>query len=391
MEKKWYYAILIIFTTCGFSFSSWISRTPELRDALHASAGTMGVILLGLSMGSILGLVLSNVFVRARGGRFAIMTSAFFMFGGFLTLATGAMVASQIVVFVALFIFGMGAGMCNVAMNLEGTEIEYRIKKTILPVLHAAFSIGTLVGAGVGVLFIKLGVSVSVHLVIVACLLFAILMVSTRFVPAGIGKESAADKKANAEESAADKRLWLNKRTVALAIMGLCLAFVEGSANDWIPLAMVDGYDVSHSLSTVIYGVFLAGMISGRLVSGRLIDTYGRVLLLRVAVALAAIGLLLVILKISVVVCVIAIFLWGAGASLGFPMAISAAGDESQYAVKRVSLVTLAGYSASLAGPPILGFLANLFGLLNAFIFVLVAICVAGIFTSNVAKIRQTS
>ncbi|MBC1474294.1 MFS transporter [Listeria grandensis] len=391
MEKKWYYAILVIFTTCGFSFSSWISRTPELRDILQATTGTMGIILLGLSMGSILGLVLANVFVRARGGRFAIMTSAFFMFGGFITLATGALIAGQIVVFIALFVFGMGAGMCNVAMNLEGTEIEYRIKKTILPVLHAAFSIGTLAGAGVGVLFIKFGISVSLHLTIVACLLFAMLMISTRFVPAGIGKDSVADKKASAEASPSDKRLWLNKRTVALAIMALCLAFVEGSANDWIPLAMVDGYNVSHSFSTIIYGVFLTGMISGRLVSGRLIDTYGRVLLLRIAVALAAIGLLLVILKISIVLCVIAIFLWGLGASLGFPMTISAAGDESQYAVKRVSLVTLAGYGASLAGPPLLGFLANYFGLLNAFIFVLIAICVAGLFTSNVAKIRQTS
>ncbi|WAO22897.1 MFS transporter [Paenilisteria newyorkensis] len=391
MEKKWYYAILIIFTTCGFSFSSWISRTPELRDALHATTGTMGVILLGLSMGSILGLVLANFFVRARGGRFAIMTSAFFMFSGFIALSIGALVASQIVVFAALFIFGMGAGMCNVAMNLEGTEIEYRIKKTILPVLHAMFSIGTLAGAGVGAICIKLGISVSWHLTVVACLLFATLMISTRFVPAGIGKDSEADKMASIEEKTADRRLWLNKRTVALAIMALCLAFVEGSANDWIPLAMVDGYDVSHSFSTIIYGVFLTGMISGRSVSGRLIDTYGRVLLLRIAVVLAAIGLLLVILKISIVLCVIAIFLWGLGASLGFPMTISAAGDESEFAVRRVSLVTLAGYSASLAGPPLLGFLANHFGLLNAFIFVLIAICVAGLFTSNVAKVRQAS
>ncbi|KGL46098.1 MFS transporter [Listeria newyorkensis] len=391
MEKKWYYAILIIFTTCGFSFSSWISRTPELRDALHATTGTMGVILLGLSMGSILGLVLANFFVRARGGRFAIMTSAFFMFSGFIALSIGALVASQIVVFAALFIFGMGAGMCNVAMNLEGTEIEYRIKKTILPVLHAMFSIGTLAGAGVGAICIKLDISVSWHLTVVACLLFATLMISTRFVPAGIGKDSEADKMASIEEKTADRRLWLNKRTVALAIMALCLAFVEGSANDWIPLAMVDGYDVSHSFSTIIYGVFLTGMISGRSVSGRLIDTYGRVLLLRIAVVLAAIGLLLVILKISIVLCVIAIFLWGLGASLGFPMTISAAGDESEFAVRRVSLVTLAGYSASLAGPPLLGFLANHFGLLNAFIFVLIAICVAGLFTSNVAKVRQAS
>ncbi|WEZ72277.1 MFS transporter [Bacillus altitudinis] len=169
-------------------------------------------------------------------------------------------------------------------------------------------------------------------------------------------------------------------------MIALCLAFVEGSANDWIPLAMVDGYQVSHSMSTVIYALFLCGMISGRLLSGRFIDRFGRVLLLRVAILSAAAGLFLVILKISLVVCMISIFLWGLGASLGFPLTISAAGDDSRYAVKRVSIVTLSGYTASLSGPPVLGLLANQVGLLHAFIFVLFAICIAGIFTKAVAK-----
>ncbi|MGM0755501.1 MAG: MFS transporter [Bacillota bacterium] len=383
MELKWYKAIIVIFTMSGISISTWFSRTPEVRDLLQANTGTMGLILLGLSVGSIVGLVLSNIFVRKKGGRVAIVISAFLMFTGFMTLATGSTLSSTLVVTAGLFLFGAGSGMCNVAMNLEGTEIEYNIRKTILPILHASFSIGTLIGAGAGILFIHLGVSVLIHLLIIAILFFLSILICTRFIPHGTGKDHLEKQTKTVDGSHA---AWLNKRTISLAMIALCLAFVEGSANDWIPLAMVDGYQVSHSMSTVIYALFLCGMISGRLISGRLIDRFGRVLLLRVAIFSAAAGLLLVILKISLVVCMISIFLWGLGASLGFPLTISAAGDDSRYAVKRVSIVTLSGYTASLSGPPILGLLANEVGLLHAFIFVLFAICIAGIFTKAVAK-----
>ncbi|UNG02842.1 MFS transporter [Bacillus altitudinis] len=383
MKLKWYKAIIVIFTMSGISISTWFSRTPEVRDLLQADTGTMGLILLGLSVGSIVGLILSNVFVRKKGGRVAIVVSAFLMFIGFSTLAIGAALSSTLVVTAGLFLFGSGSGMCNVAMNLEGTEIEYQIKRTILPILHASFSIGTLIGAGAGILFIYLGVSVFIHLLTIALLFFLSILICTRFIPHGTGKDQDETQTESVEAS---QTSWLNKRTISLAMIALCLAFVEGSANDWIPLAMVDSYQVSHSMSTVIYALFLCGMISGRLLSGRFIDRFGRVLLLRVAILSAAAGLFLVILKISLVVCMISIFLWGLGASLGFPLTISAAGDDSRYAVKRVSIVTLSGYTASLSGPPVLGLLANQVGLLHAFIFVLFAICIAGIFTKAVAK-----
>ncbi|WP_368775071.1 MFS transporter [Bacillus aerius] len=383
MKLKWYKAIIVIFTMSGISISTWFSRTPEVRDLLQADTGTMGLILLGLSVGSIVGLILSNVFVRKKGGRVAIVISAFLMFIGFSTLAIGAALSSTLIVTGGLFLFGSGSGMCNVAMNLEGTEIEYQIKRTILPILHASFSIGTLIGAGAGILFIYLGVSVLIHLLTIALLFFLSILVCTRFIPHGTGKDQDETQTESVEAS---QTSWLNKRTISLAMIALCLAFVEGSANDWIPLAMVDGYQVSHSMSTVIYALFLCGMISGRLLSGRFIDRFGRVLLLRIAILSAAAGLFLVILKISLVVCMISIFLWGLGASLGFPLTISAAGDDSRYAVKRVSIVTLSGYTASLSGPPVLGLLANQVGLLHAFIFVLFAICIAGIFTKAVAK-----
>ncbi|MGE6632234.1 MFS transporter [Bacillus sp. NPDC077027] len=383
MEKQWYKAIIIIFAMSGITISTWFSRTPEIRDILHATTGTMGLILLALSAGSIVGLILSNLFVRSKGGKYAIVISAFFMFGGFSLLAAGSQVATTVIVAIGLFLFGIGSGMCNVAMNLEGTEIEYRINKTILPILHASFSIGTLLGAGAGIFFIHAGISVMIHFIIIAFLFFCTILTCTRYIPRGTGKDTIQVKN---NEKNAEPVSWLNKRTMSLAVIALCLSFVEGSANDWIPLAMVDGYNVSHSLSTVIYALFLCGMITGRLLSGQFIDRFGRVLLLRAAIISAAVGLLLVILNISLVVCMFSIFLWGLGASLGFPLTISAAGDDSRFAVKRVSIVTLSGYSAALSGPPILGLLANHIGLLNAFIFVLMAICIAGIFAKAVGK-----
>lgn len=203
------------------------------------------------------------------------------MFIGFSTLAIGAALSSTLIVTAGLFLFGSGSGMCNVAMNLEGTEIEYQIKRTILPILHASFSIGTLIGAGAGILFIYLGVSVFIHLLTIALLFFLSILICTRFIPHGTGKDQDETQTESVEAS---QTSWLNKRTISLAMIALCLAFVEGSANDWIPLAMVDGYQVSHSMSTVIYALFLCGMISGRLLSGRFIDRFGRVLLLRVAI-----------------------------------------------------------------------------------------------------------
>ena len=188
MKLKWYKAIIVIFTMSGISISTWFSRTPEVRDLLQADTGTMGLILLGLSVGSIVGLILSNVFVRKKAAEWRLWSALFDVYWilnpcnrrGPLFYA-GCHCWS--------FLFGSGSGMCNVAMNLEGTEIEYQIKRTILPILHASFSIGTLIGAGAGILFIYLGVSVLIHLLTIALLFFLSILICTRFIPHGTGKD----------------------------------------------------------------------------------------------------------------------------------------------------------------------------------------------------------
>ena len=141
--------------------------------------------------------------------------------------------------------------------------------------------------------------------------------------------------------------------------------------------AMVDDRHVDNGQGALLFGVFTVSMTIGRVVGGPLIDRLGRVVALRLSGAAAAVGLAIVILVPSVPVGVVGIVLWGLGASLGFPMGMSAAGDDPTRAAARVSAVATIGYVAFLVGPPVIGFVGDRIGLLNALWIVLVLIIIA--------------
>ncbi|MDQ0300555.1 MFS family permease [Salibacterium salarium] len=164
------------------------------------------------------------------------------------------------------------------------------------------------------------------------------------------------------------------------------MAFAEGSANDWLPLAMVDGFNVQPITGSAMFTLFLTAMFLGRTAGRFFLNRFGRVPVLRTASGLAFSGLALVIFSGYLPVASVGVFLWGLGTSLGFPVGISAAGEESEGAVTRVSIVSIIGYSAFLAGPPMLGLFGEIMGLLHAFVFVLIGIFLAGLASSSVKK-----
>jgi MFS family permease len=168
--------------------------------------------------------------------------------------------------------------------------------------------------------------------------------------------------------------IWLEPRTLLIGLIVLGMAFTEGSANDWLALGMVDDRGVDNGQGALLFGVFTVSMTLGRIVGGPLIDRVGRVVALRASGAAAAIGLAIVILVPSVPIAVVGIVLWGIGASLGFPMGMSAAGDDPTRAAARVSAVATIGYVAFLVGPPLIGFVGDRIGILNALWIVLVLI-----------------
>lgn len=383
--QLWRVAIYFIFALTGFAFASWVSRTPAIRDALGSTTAEMGVIIFGLSVGSIIGLISASILIAQRGGRFVMVFGLSVVSIGLLIVGiSGSWLTNSIMVFLGLVIFGFGQGICDVAMNVEGTAVERAAKKSLLTGFHAAFSLGTLLGALVGSTMTKSGISVPIHLSLTALVIVLTVLSLYRFIPTDTGKEVASDAvKVNSTKEF--MVVWKEQRTIMICIIVLGMAFVEGSANDWLPLIMVDGYNVTPAMGSIAYGVFVGSMTIGRAIGDKILDRFGRVIVLRASALLAFVGLIIVILSQSFELATIGIVFWGLGAAFGFPVGLSAAGDDPNRVAARVSAVSTAGYLAFLVGPPFLGIIGEHIGLLRALIFVLIAVTISGLL-SKAAK-----
>ncbi|MGE7717942.1 MFS transporter [Priestia megaterium] len=390
--KLWRLSIYFIFALPGFSMASWVSRTPTIRDTLGASTAQMGWIIFGMAVGSIVGLMSASHLIAHKGGRFVMVTGlAISSIGLIIVGVGGSWFVNSIIVFSGLAVFGFGNGICDVAMNVEGTAVEGVTKKSLLTGFHAAFSVGTLFGAIAGSVATKSGVSVPIHITFAAVVTVIFIIFLARFVPKGTGKEDNDD--SNEPPMSARERMavWKEPRTILISIIVLGMAFAEGSANDWLPLIMVDGYNVTPTMGSFAFGLFVAAMTIGRAIGGLLLDRLGRVLVLRISALLAIVGLLIVIFGGSYEFATIGIVLWGLGAAFGFPVGLSAAGDNPRGVAARVSAVATAGYLAFLVGPPFLGFIGEMIGLLRALIVVLITVTIAGLLSQAAKPIGKTN
>lgn len=380
--RGWALTLFGLFALTGLSFSSWVTQTPAMRDSLQVSTGRMGVILLALALGSILGLIGASRFIASFGSKYAVLSGILTAAAGLLLVGVSDAFASEPTVLVGLAVFGVGNGLGDVGLNVEGSALERETGRTLLPALHASYSAGTLLGAGIGAGAIIVEASATVHLTGIAVLCAAVVAASIRFVPRGTGKEAVGEGVCGTVETPTEPGIpvWRDARLLLIGIVVLGMAFAEGSANDWLPLTMVDGYAMSPANAALVYAVFVATMMVARLAGGVVVDRYGRVPILRATATVGAVGLALVIADIAAAAAAVGVILWAIGASLGFPVGLSAAGDNPRNAAARVSAVSTVGYFAFLAGPPMLGFLGHEFGLLRAMSAVLVGVVLAGLF-----------
>ncbi|GAA1200857.1 MFS transporter [Pseudonocardia alaniniphila] len=373
-------AVVVAFAANGLAFASFISRTPAIRDVLGLTPGQLGLLLLCLSAGAVAGLPLSGPIVHRLGPGRAVLSGALSECLGLALLVVGLFTGAVAPAAIGLVLAGLGTGVWDVAMNVEGADVERRLGRSLMPRLHAAFSLGTVAGAGLGAASAALGVPVAVQIMVVAALLPAVVIVATRrFLPVHVA--TAEEKAAGAGVLAA----WREPRTLLVGLLVLGFAFTEGSANDWIAIAFVDGYGSGEAVGAVAFGFFVSAMTIGRLVGGSALERFGRVAVLRATAAIALAGLLLVALGGSTPVALCGALLWGIGASLGFPVGMSAAADDPARAAARVSVVSSIGYTAFLAGPPLIGLLAEHAGILRA-LFVVLGALVLGLLASGASR-----
>ncbi|WP_233251417.1 MFS transporter [Serinibacter arcticus] len=373
-----------VFVLSGFLFASWVSRIPTVRTDLDVGPATIGTILLVGSLGSVVALPLAGAVVMRLGTARTVVAATCVAGAGFAALAGSVALGNLVLMAASLAFASVGIAGWDVAMNLEGAMVERGLGRAVMPMFHAGFSLGTVAGAGVGALAAHLGVSPSWHVVAAVVAVVALVTVAVRRFLAETGGTpdvSAATDPSAAAVPAPPRRhpfaAWAEPRTLLIGLLVLSAALTEGAANDWLGLAGIEAFDLTDSGGALMLAAFLAAMTAMRFLGTGLLDRFGRVVVLRLCIALALTGLTLFSLAPTVPLGVVGVVLWGLGAALGFPVGMSAASDDPLHAAARVSVVSSIGYTAFLAGPPLLGLLAEHVGYRNALLVILLPLAVS--------------
>jgi MFS family permease len=387
----------------GFGIASWITRTPAVRDDLGASLEAMGLVLFGLSVGSMIGILGAGALIRRVGTRPLVLLGGGLPVIGILLVGLTAPAQLPAGVWIGLFLVGFGAGVAEIGLNVEAAAVERVIERPVVPVLHACFSLGTVAGGLVGIAMTAARVPVVVHLPVAAVVMAALALVAAlnlRPMPRpdpDAAAAAAADLDAAAEPGvpgavarAARRRSVITVQLLLIAVITLAMAFAEGAASDWLPLLMTSDHDAPEVLGSLVFTGFSVAMLIGRSAGTPLVTRFGRATVIRTCAVVGAVGVVAVVLSPSPIVTAAAAAVWGLGIALGFPLAVSAAGDHPTDGDRRVSVVATAGYVAFLVGPPALGFLGEHLGLRVAMLVPLALLVVAVVIASAAGRQATT-
>ena len=392
-------ATFVVYAGLGFATSAWLSRLPDVRDHLGLTPGTIGMMLLIASLGSLLTLPTSGPIVMKIGARWAGRIGVFIWALGIVGAATGTL-ANSLVLFTGSLVFmSAGAGLWGSSMNIEAGLVQAAVRRLVVPVIQAMYAVGMLGGALVGALAARAGLPVAAHLFGLATLELVVCGIAVGFYlsqdevaalePA---RESLAGEGGEASAGNAKKGLtrlaWRERRTVLIALMVMSGGLLEGASNDWLNLSMVDGYGFTTSTASAIFAFFLLMMTIMRFGSPRLERRFGASHLLRLTMGCAIVGLTLVAFAPHHILAVIGVALWGIGASLVFPLGISALSIDPVMTPARVSVLSTVNYGSALIGPPILGLIADHVGYHRALIFVVLPVCLAIVLAGQVPDQR---
>lgn len=384
--KAWHITVLIYFTIFGLTFSSLMVRLPLVRELVDVTTSELGLILFFGSIGSITSVTLAGRFIARFGTKVAVITGVSIVTAGFVGqvsfIANGSAVGYAVFALVA----GLGMGVADVGINVDGAAIEAATGKTALPKMHAGFSIGSLAGAGIGIFATQINFDLFWQIVILSAITMAVPLTTARFLPAGNGIEDRKqDKGSKVREPRA--AIWKDRRIIFLAIGILGITLAEGASNDWLTIALVDDYQESDANAGIAYAVLLGAMTVTRFFGGNIADRFGKARTLQVLAFGGIIGLLLIIFGGNLYLAWLGALLWGCGVALGFPLYLSAAG-EGEDPARKVAFVASSGYLAFLVGPPLLGFLGQAWGVTNMFFVLVAALVVTFIFAAGAGNTK---
>ncbi|MGK5730031.1 MFS transporter [Streptomyces sp. URMC 124] len=364
-------AITLFFALDGFLFAGWVVRIPAIKEQTGASAGALGLALLGVSAGAVATMVLTGRMCRRFGSHPVTVAAAVLMSAG---IALPPLTHSALALGLVLLVFGAAYGGINVAMNSAAVDLVAALRRPVMPTFHAAFSLGGMLGAGLGGL-VAGQLSPTRHLLLLTLIGLAVTAVAGRMLLAHPAPRTERARPASAPDGTSGGR---GRRTVALfGVIALCTAYGEGALADWGALHLQQDLGARAGVAAAGYSAFALAMTLGRLSGTVLLERLGQTTTLVAGGAAAAAGMLLGSLAPSVWAALAGFAVTGLGLANIFPVAVGRAGELG--GPSGVAAASTFGYGGMLLGPPVIGLVADGSSLPTALTTVAVLAAVAAV------------
>jgi MFS family permease len=363
-------AIGLVFASDSILFGSWVAHIPHVKEKLHLSDSELGLTLFAMPVGLLIMNPLTGWVISRLGEAKACFWSAV---GLTVAVLIPLNAPNPAVLAIGLFLMGLNAALINVAMNTSATNLERSQGIVIMSSCHGMWSLGGLFGSGIAGAVIALHVSPSVHVAIMSGLILILT-----FLLQPLLAQIPSSSRTETGEKTGSSFVRPNLDLLLMILIGLAVAMGEGAAFDWSAVYLRETLGASSQIAALGFGSFSLTMTSLRFLGDAIIPKIGSKRWLQIGGLLAAFGLFFAIAFPYPATALIGFAILGAGCSLGAPI-LYAASMRVPGIPPAAGLATFATFSfiGFLAGPPVIGFVAEAFGLYYGLGFVAVILLIS--------------
>lgn len=368
-------AVGLVFASDSLLFGSWVAHIPYVKAKLGLSDAELGLVLFAMPVGLIMMNPLTGWIIARLGEARTCFWSAVALT---LTICIPVNAPNVAVLAVGLFLLGLSSALINVAMNTCATNVERDQNIVIMSSCHGMWSLGGLLGSGIAGAVIALHVSPPVHMAIMAGLVLIVTFTLRSLLSEIPSSSRPTNGRTETGEKAGSSFVRPNVDLLLMILIGLALAMGEGAAFDWSAVYLRETLGTSNQIAALGFASFSLTMTSFRFLGDAIIPKIGAKRWLQIGGVLGAFGLLFAIALPYPATALVGFALLGVGCSLGAPI-LYGASLRVPGIPPAAGLATFATFSfvGFLAGPPLIGFVAEAFGLYYGLGFVAIILLIS--------------
>jgi len=342
------------FATYSFSLGNIFPRLPQIQHAMGIGEAALGLGLLGIPIGTLTALTFAAPLLERIGFRRALL-GGIPLVAPFFWIATFA--PNPAVLFILLLPAGLTIGCMELIINLEADRTEHAVGFRIMNRAHAFWSIGFFAAGLFGAWLGQLGLSPQLHLLIA----IPISVIATALL---LGRFRPSPNRAGTSTEKAPRFALPSGAILVLVGVTLCSMLMEGASTDWSAIYMRNLFNPDPFITGIAVACFAFFQAASRFFGDRFVERYSPTIVARALLAVLFAATLTVFLSPDPILSLVGFAFIGAGTSVIFPLAMSAAAQRTdRSAATNVAALAQISFVSFLLAPPLLGQVAQHVGI----------------------------